>query len=212
MNDEVIRTALLRQFAKKHANSDTVIVNELKVARGSARLDLAVLDDRINGFEIKSDHDTLARLPSQLRYYNQVVDRMTIVVGARYLEKVLDMVPDWWGVMQASPKGDGEAVVKTVRRPKLSRSMNARGLLEILERDELVFALSKFGLERGHSKMTMWDLIHRTENAIERSELLPITLMNLKFRATCRIGTYGAFVETAIDCRPDRNCLTKNMV
>lgn len=212
MNDEIIRSALLRQFAKKHANSDTVIVNELKVARGSARLDIAVLDDRINGFEIKSDHDTLARLPSQLRYYNQVVDRMTIVVGERYLGRVLDIVPEWWGVMQASLNGDGEAVLKTVRRPKLNKSINARGLLEILERGELVFALSKFGLGKGHSKMTMWDLIHLTENAIERSELLPITLVHLKFRATCRIGTYGAFVETAIDCRQDRNCLTKTVV
>lgn len=61
MNDEIIRTALLRHLARKYAASDTVIVNELKVARGSARLDLAVLDDRINGFEIKSDHDTVTQ-------------------------------------------------------------------------------------------------------------------------------------------------------
>jgi hypothetical protein len=212
MNDEIIRSALLRQFAKKHANSDTVIVNELKVARGSSRLDIAVLDDRINGFEIKSDHDTLSRLPSQLRNYNHVVDRMTIVVGERYLGKVLAMVPEWWGVMQASPKGDGEAVVKTVRRPNLNRSINARGLLELLKRDELVGALHKFGLEKGHSKMTMWDLIYRAENKIKRSDLLPIAIRNMKFRATRRLGSGGAFVETAIDCRQDRNCLTKTVV
>lgn len=201
MNDEIIRTALLRHLARKYAASDTVIVNELKVARGSARLDLAVLDDRINGFEIKSDHDTLARLPSQVRYYSQVADRMTLVVGSRYLEKALTSVPEWWGVMQASVGIEREIIIKTIRRPKLNRSVSARGLLEILERDELVFTLDTFGLGHGRSKMTMWDLIYRAEKALRRPDLLPTVIKSLKFRATCRIGSYGSFVETAIDCR-----------
>lgn len=48
MNDEVIGLPCF------------VIVNELKaVVRGSVRPDLAVLDDRIDGFEIMSDHDTI---------------------------------------------------------------------------------------------------------------------------------------------------------
>jgi len=42
---------------------------------GSSRVDALLVADRISGFEIKSDLDSLARLPRQVLAYSAVVER-----------------------------------------------------------------------------------------------------------------------------------------
>jgi len=66
MNDAQIRIATKRAlFAQHMGDAETVILEELGIQHGLSRIDLAVVNGELNGFELKSDKDTLARLPEQ---------------------------------------------------------------------------------------------------------------------------------------------------
>ena len=46
-----------------------------------AVFDIAVINCSIHGYEIKSDLDTLMRLPQQLEFYAMTLQKLTLVVG-----------------------------------------------------------------------------------------------------------------------------------
>jgi len=81
--DAIIRAAVKRRLALRHADdTDAFVVEELPVGRGDARLDMAVINGRIEGIEFKSSVDTLERLSRQVRVYGEGVDRMGLVVAS----------------------------------------------------------------------------------------------------------------------------------
>ena len=51
---------------------------------GTVRIDVAVLNGEMCGYEIKSDRDTLERLPFQIEIYSKEFDKLTLVVGRRH--------------------------------------------------------------------------------------------------------------------------------
>jgi hypothetical protein len=57
------------------------IIEELGVVHGKSRIDIAVINGLMHGYEIKSDKDTLQRLPEQMNMYNSVFNKVTLVVG-----------------------------------------------------------------------------------------------------------------------------------
>jgi hypothetical protein len=58
-SDREIRAALHRKkFGALHGRTDTVIVDELGLAHAKARIDIAVINGFVHGFEIKSATDT----------------------------------------------------------------------------------------------------------------------------------------------------------
>ncbi len=56
---------------------DTKVVQEMGVWNGTVRIDIAVINGELGGFELKSDSDNLLRLPAQAELYSRVFDRMT---------------------------------------------------------------------------------------------------------------------------------------
>lgn len=68
-----------------------------ELARGACRVDVCVINGHLHGYEIKSDVDTLRRLPLQQQFYSDVLDKATIVVGQRHLDHALETLPAWWG-------------------------------------------------------------------------------------------------------------------
>lgn len=102
MNDADIRVATKQALFLQHkGDAETVIFEELGVQHGASRIDLAVVNGEMHGFELKSDRDTLTRLPEQVDAYSRVFDRLTLVVGEHHVRKAVDMVPDWWGIRVA---------------------------------------------------------------------------------------------------------------
>lgn len=93
--DFEIRIALLRRTKAAVAyNKEEIVVEELGLAHAKRRIDVAVISSDIHGFEIKSDRDTLVRLPSQLEIYSKTPRILTIVCSKRYIERVLSLIPD----------------------------------------------------------------------------------------------------------------------
>lgn len=145
-NDSDIRAALhgkrLRQY-KNHP--DTLVVDELGLAHAKSRIDVAVINGCVHGYEIKSAQDTLDRLATQIEVYAQTLQKLTIVASSRHLVRVLAAVPDWCGVIEAV-KGPRHAihfgVVRTARNnPDLDPVM----LAHLLWRSEAIELLSKSG-------------------------------------------------------------------
>ena len=102
LDDLTIRSALRSKLLADHAEEgDTALMEELGLCRGRVRVDLALVNGHLNGYEIKSDRDTLTRLETQAEIYMKVFDRLTIVVGSKHLSSIGTRLPEWWGILQA---------------------------------------------------------------------------------------------------------------
>jgi hypothetical protein len=68
VRDRDVRQALHRKVLKEHhGDANTLVVDELGLRHGTCRVDIAVVNGFIHGYEIKSDADTLERLPRRRR-------------------------------------------------------------------------------------------------------------------------------------------------
>jgi hypothetical protein len=92
--DADIRRALLQRLLVQ--DPSVSILHELPLDRGQRRADVVGVNGHLAGFEIKSDRDSLARLPGQTESYDAVFDYNTIVVSERLLSASLQKIPDWW--------------------------------------------------------------------------------------------------------------------
>lgn len=149
-NDKQIR-AHLRQFLfRKYCNDpDTIILEELGLRHGYCRVDLAVVNGSLHGFEIKSDRDTFRRLARQAETYNKVLDFITVVVGERHAEQALRVSPQWWGIQFAkSDWGDGVHLIQ-VREPVENPSPDKLAITKLLWREEAITLLEQLGAADG---------------------------------------------------------------
>ncbi|APO75213.1 hypothetical protein AM571_CH02404 [Rhizobium etli 8C-3] len=200
-DDAMMRQAVRTRLALAHAGEDAVIVDELKVSRGSCRMDVAVINGRIEGYEIKSDKDTLERLSRQAEMFGLVADRMTLVVGHKHLEKARTMVPGWWSIMTPSSVASDKLDLVIARRGRLNRKRDKRALIEALERDELIAMLEAHGIDKGYRTVSYHQLADHAAERLSRDEIALSVKKMLKVRA--RLGAaFGdrAFGRNAIIC------------
>ena len=72
-NDQLVHKAFHKLvLAEEHSCPGTLFVNELGLNHGRFRADIAVMNGKLVGYEIKTDQDTLVRLPAQIDGYNEV--------------------------------------------------------------------------------------------------------------------------------------------
>jgi hypothetical protein len=162
LRDADIRPALRSNLLGKHADeADTVIIEELGVCRGRVRVDLAVVNGTLHGYEIKSDRDSLRRLTTQIDFYGRVLDRATLVVGERHLTNALDILPAWWGVLhvQQAPRRQR---FRTIRRGRKNPQRDPRALVELLWLDDALALLETREVAkgvRGRPRRLVWDRV-----------------------------------------------------
>ncbi len=143
-NDLIIRSALKEVLKKKHARDKELrIIDELGVQHGSVRIDIAVINGIMHGYEIKSDRDTLARLPEQMTEFNTVFDQLTLVVGKQHLYQAIHIVPDWWGITIARINSKGKVVFQTIREPEDNKEQDKISIARLLWRDEALRILEE---------------------------------------------------------------------
>lgn len=181
MRDFDIRTALDAQLIIEHPPDATLIFHEFGVAHGAARVDIGLVNGSLEGFEIKSDRDTLRRLPAQVEAYNRVFDRVWIVVSGRHVDRLADIVPRWWGVRQASNGSEG-VEIKIIREAKLNPRRQPLALAQLLWRDELLGALTELGLETKMLSKPKRALQETLADAVELDDLARIVRDAIKRR------------------------------
>lgn len=150
LKDSDIRKVLLSELYKRHLEEkDVKIVNELGIIHGRSRIDVAVINGLIHGYEIKSESDTLLRLPGQIKDYNKVFDRMTIVVQQNYLDQVRTLIPKWWGIILVTRKKN-EIRLRELRKGRVNKEVDAFALSHLLWRSEALDLLKNQGLQKGY--------------------------------------------------------------
>ncbi|MDT9719648.1 sce7726 family protein [Paenibacillus sp. ClWae2A] len=171
LRDPEIREVLIERLLQEHSNSsETLIINEMSVSQGLSRVDVAVLNGIMQGYEIKSESDKLIRLPLQANEYNKVFERMTIVTAENYLEGVKKIIPSWWGIIKVSNK-KGIPTLRTVKKGRVNPSLDSLALAQLLWRDEAIDLLKKRGLEKGILSKPKREIYQRIAESIKAEEL-----------------------------------------
>ncbi len=144
-----VKEALNRSIRLMHAHeADTRILPEMVLGRGSSRIDLAVVNGKLHGYEIKSDSDTLYRLEAQAEAYNAVFDEITIVVGSRHFVEVEKSVPNWWGILRAESCGERVELFK-IRQPMANPQQSIQAIASLLWKEEAIHLLQQHASVRG---------------------------------------------------------------
>lgn len=186
MREIDIRVALRSWLHSRFANDpDTRIVEELGLCQGVARVDIAAINGMLHGFEIKSEQDTLARLPSQQAIYSRVLDTVHVVAAGHHLSQIEGIVPIWWGIFEARADAGG-AALSEVRAAMPNPSSDPTSVAQLLWRDEALQALTHLGLDRGvrdKPRKAIWD---RLASSLSPDELGAVVRRSLKTRSEWR--------------------------
>lgn len=187
MNDRDVRRALhQRLLMDHHGDSNTLVIDELGLRHGICRVDIAVVNKFLHGYEIKSDADTLERLPNQIFVYSSVLDRVTLVVGKTHIEKVEISIPDWWGIKAVTPGPRGGINFETYRPVKMNPKIDPLALAELLWRPEVVSILQKLGAPPGILRKPRARLYQYLAEVLRIGELRRVILHCLKVREKWR--------------------------
>ncbi|MBN9683630.1 sce7726 family protein [Corallococcus sp. NCSPR001] len=182
MRDIDVRNALhAKVLDEHHGDPNTLVLDELGLWYGVARVDIAVVNGRMHGFEIKSDRDTLDRLPEQARIYGRVLDRVTVVVGHIHAEAVRHIIPEWWGIKVATRGPRGAVHFADLRAPTMNPAVDPVAVAALLWREELLEILDGMGAARG--------LRGKSRDVLSRRlvELLPLDDLRATVRARLKV-------------------------
>ncbi|WP_374540771.1 sce7726 family protein [Sphingorhabdus sp.] len=170
--DADMRAALEMWLRLQQHESEIRLIHEFVIPRPSARIDLALINGRISGYEIKSDVDSLSRLPAQMHSYSKIFEHLSFVTTERKSKSILQKTPEWCGVITISREGR----FKTLRKMKLNRNVDAKCLL---------YSLDKVSI----GKIVKTELPKKYNRSFKKKELIEICLKNMaksKIIKACR--------------------------
>lgn len=144
--DRDVRTLLKRHLADCHSSTPTRILDELGLSEGDVRVDVAVLNGELSGFEIKSPADSLARWPKQRRVYSKVLDRAWLVATEKSLAAA--RAPAWWGLIRVV-ETESQLGIRVLRDARPNPCPDALAIAQLLWQAEALGVLERRGLARG---------------------------------------------------------------
>lgn len=183
-SDADIRVLLLEQLRQRYSDDATaVVLEELGLCRGQVRVDVAVVNGSIHGYEIKSDRDSLRRLAKQAAVYGMVLDRATLVVGPKHAAQAMAAVPAWWEVQIVDTSSRR---VKRLRRGTKNPTRSARALVELLWLEDAQALLAQRGGLRGFRRRPRREIWDRVCALYALDEIASAVRIQLKARAEQR--------------------------
>lgn len=188
VRDRDVRLALHQKvLMDHHGDSNTRVLDELGLRHGVCRVDIAVINSCLHGYEIKSDADTLGRLPNQISVYSAVLDRATLVVGKKHVDKATAIIPEWWGIKIVTAGSRGAINFETHRRPaSLNPKIDPLALAELLWRSEAVSILQELGAPAGILRKPRASLYQYLAEVLKLDELRHFIRQFLKAREKWR--------------------------
>lgn len=179
MKDIDIRNRLKETILKKYyLDGDTKVVDELGIFQGTNRVDLAVVNGHLHGYEIKSECDTLNRLPNQITSYSKVFDYITVVADLKHIDSVLENIPEYCGVYVAK-QSRSRISFEIIRKPKKNIFVESIAIVQLLWKEEILSILSEMGIEKGlknKNKQYLWSLLSQSLSTNQLSLLVRKTI------------------------------------
>lgn len=188
MLDRDVRQAVKNKVLKDHIDDpSTLVIDELGLNYGRNRVDIAVINGEIHGYELKSDSDTLDRLPKQAECYSLVMDKVTLVVGEKHSKEAIALVPEWWGVKIAVMGKKGAVHLTTERKNKKNKNIDPHELLKLVWKDEIMGLLSlKIDVDWRIKKLKKKDIYQLVIDNFSLDEIRNHTRSILKSRSEWR--------------------------
>ncbi len=164
-----------------------MIIEELGLCRGTVRVDIAVVNGTLKGYEIKSARDTLTRLSAQATAYNRIFDTMSIVVAERHLRAAAAIIPEWWGIQVATThEAASSLMIEHLRGELPNTAVDPESLVQLLWRDEVLSLLDQRNAARSlknKPRRVLWEALAKT---VPLSELKDMVRDCLKSRSGWR--------------------------
>ena len=182
-----IRRALRNRYLRHYKTQREVLVlDELGLAHARSRVDMAVINGYVHGYEIKSAVDKLDRLPRQLDIYRKSLQRLTLVVAPRHLDTVEIAVPNWCGILEVVQGPRGGIGFRCVQRPRTNPDVDPFMLAHLLWREEASTALAELGVARRDLKGTRKDLYRLLLGMVSVSNLTALIKRSMLQRRSWR--------------------------
>jgi hypothetical protein len=93
---------------KRHTHAEARLLSELRV--GTCKADTVIVNGTSSVYEIKTELDTLDRLPRQIAAYRDVFDRVCVVSSGAILHRLVTEIPHWVGILELKQDGGVEVV------------------------------------------------------------------------------------------------------
>jgi hypothetical protein len=180
VRDRDVRETLHRDLRGRHPEPETLIVDELDLG-GLVRVDVAAVNGALWGYEIKSERDTLRRLPMQVEVYSKVLDYAALVVAERHQEHATALLPDWWQIVVVTG-GVDSVVLAGVRPGTKNTGVDPFHVAQLLWRDEALSELTERGLARGVRSKPRRAVWERLVESLEVADLQRVVRTRLKAR------------------------------
>jgi hypothetical protein len=200
--DVDIRKALLANLEVKYSDSSHDLIVE-EFGCKTARADVAVINGFLHAYEIKSDSDSLDRLPSQIDAYQSVFEYVTLICGRRLLERARTAIPKWWGLQRAEFR-DGGVLIHELRTAKPNPNQNPFAVARMLWKTEALAVLRRFG----HRGVTSRCTADEVWNAVAAH--VPITELTNEVRQAVRARGGSGFAKPSVP--DDDSCTTESTV
>lgn len=187
MRDQTIRQAFHNTILKSaHEDADTFVVDELGLKNGEVRADIAVLNGKLIGYEIKTENDTLNRLPSQIEAYNDVFEKAFIIVSKNHLKKAIEKIPSWWGIYLINENSENQYSFVYHRKGKINKKLNAYSLAQLLWKIEAIEVANLHLRHNIKSKITKHEIYEVISGTCSSKKLSKIVIHYLKHRENWR--------------------------
>jgi hypothetical protein len=144
--DSDIRRALHdKRLRRAKADPKILVIDELGLAHAQSRIDVAVINGCIHGYEIKSSKDTLYRLHAQMEVYRRALQKLTIVSAPRHVVGITSHVPDWCGVVVAERGPKGGIKFNEIQKAVANPDVDPVVMAHLLWKSEVIDLLSHLG-------------------------------------------------------------------
>lgn len=171
-SDKEIREAFhAKRLSYYHNCPDTVVIDELGVAHGENRIDIAVINGCIHGYEIKSSKDNLLRFPTQLEAYIQCFEKLSIIAAENHIDELLHKTPKWCGIILAKKDSEDRVGFSTIREDKNNPDVDIVAMAHFLWKKEAIEILMSFGVDKNMLKGARVILYNNLSKIITTSEL-----------------------------------------
>lgn len=119
-----------RLYEKRFVDDTSVLISEMVVDNWSRRADVVLANGKLWGFEIKSEADSLSRLPGQIDTFSRTFEKLTIVVASKFESQAKAMLPEGVGLWV---EVSGQLVEKVRPRASLLTKEAALRLMTVTE-------------------------------------------------------------------------------
>ncbi len=179
--DKLIRAPLISKL-KSQAIKPKAIIEELRIHNGNAIADVVALYKDAHCFEIKGDGDKIERAVKQGYYYNLSFRRITLVTTSKHLNKAIELLPKFWGIINAERK-DGEVILKYIRRARNNSSFDKSLALLILWKSEMLTLIEHHDKStKNNSRRLLAQLISRNKKKVELSNNISTALLHRHYQ------------------------------